>query len=59
MFQILAQVHYMPDAWKIHANSYEVRDEFVKLFQYKFVNYHFCLLIHKSKGFLAKRNSLV
>ena len=37
MYQILAQVHYMPDAWKTHANSYLVRDEFVKLFQYKFV----------------------
>lgn len=37
MYQILAHVHYMPDAWKTHANSYLVRDEFVKLFQYKFV----------------------
>lgn len=37
MYQVLAQVHYMPDSWKMHANSYEVRDEFVKLFQYKFV----------------------
>jgi hypothetical protein len=37
MYQILAQVHYMPDAWKQHANSFEVRDEFVKLFQFKFV----------------------
>ena len=37
MYQILAQVHYMPDSWKTHANSYLVRDEFVKLFQYKFV----------------------
>jgi autophagy-related protein 9 len=37
MYQILAQVHYMPDLWKTHANSYLVRDEFVKLFQYKFV----------------------
>ena len=37
MFQILAQVHYMPDTWKMHSNSYAVRDEFVKLFQYKFV----------------------
>jgi autophagy-related protein 9 len=37
MYQILAQVHYMPDVWKLHANSYAVRDEFVKLFQYKFV----------------------
>lgn len=37
MYQILAQVHYMPDLWKTHANSYVVRDEFVKLFQYRFV----------------------
>lgn len=37
MYQILAQVHYMPDLWKTNANSYVVRDEFVKLFQYKFV----------------------
>nr|AWV66659.1 autophagy-related protein 9 [Brachionus plicatilis] len=37
MFQVLAHVHYMPDSWKEHANSYIVRDEFVKLFQYKFV----------------------
>lgn len=37
MYQILAQVHYMPDLWKTNANSYLVRDEFVKLFQYKFV----------------------
>lgn len=37
MYQILAQVHYMPDLWKTNANSYIVRDEFVKLFQYKFV----------------------
>lgn len=37
MYQILAHVHYMPDSWKTHANSYLVRDEFVKLFQYKFV----------------------
>ncbi|CAF0724872.1 unnamed protein product [Brachionus calyciflorus] len=37
MFQVLAHVHYMPDSWKEHANSYVVRDEFVKLFQYKFV----------------------
>jgi len=41
MYQILAQVHYMPDYWKTHANSYAVRDDFVKLFQYKFV----CILI--------------
>lgn len=38
MYQILAHVHYMPDSWKSHANSLIVRDEFVKLFQYKFVN---------------------
>jgi autophagy-related protein 9 len=37
IYQILAQVHYMPDSWLTHANSYLVRDEFVKLFQYKFV----------------------
>jgi len=37
MYQILAHVHYMPDAWTLHANSQLVRDEFVKLFQYKFV----------------------
>jgi len=37
MYQILAQVHYMPDLWKTNANSLLVRDEFVKLFQYKFV----------------------
>lgn len=37
MYQILAHVHYMPDAWKSYANSQLVRDEFVKLFQYKFV----------------------
>lgn len=37
MYQILAHVHYMPDAWTVHANSQLVRDEFVKLFQYKFV----------------------
>lgn len=37
MYQILAHVHYMPDAWVVHANSQVVRDEFVKLFQYKFV----------------------
>ena len=39
MYQILAQVHYMPDAWVNHANSYVVRDEFVKLLQYKFAFY--------------------
>ena len=38
MKQILAQVHYMPDLWKSHANSLAVRDEFVKLFQYRFVH---------------------
>ncbi len=37
MYQILAQVHYMPDAWVAHANAYMIRDEFVKLLQYKFV----------------------
>lgn len=37
MYQILAQVHYMPDSWKQHANTFEVREEFVKLFQFKFV----------------------
>jgi autophagy-related protein 9 len=37
MYQILAQVHYMPDAWLTHANSLVVRDEFVKLLQFKFV----------------------
>lgn len=37
MYQILAHVHYTPDSWKNHANSLVVRDEFVKLFQYKFV----------------------
>ena len=37
MYQILAQVHYMPDAWLAHANAFTVRDEFVKLLQYKFV----------------------
>jgi autophagy-related protein 9 len=37
MYQILAQVHYMPDAWVAHANAYMVRDEFVKLLHYKFV----------------------
>ena len=42
MYQILAQVHYMPDLWKTHANSLVVREEFVKLFQYKFVS----ILIH-------------
>lgn len=36
MYQILAQVHYLPDKWKVQANSLEVRDEFVKLFQFKF-----------------------
>ena len=41
MYQILAQVHYMPDAWITHANSLLVRDEFVKLFQYKFVSLRF------------------
>ena len=45
MYQILAQVHYMPDAWKQHANSFEVREEFVKLFQFKFVNKLYILLI--------------
>lgn len=43
MFQVLAHVHYMPDSWKEHANSYAVRDEFVKLFQYKFVSFFFFL----------------
>lgn len=37
MYQILAQVHYLPDAWVAHANAFLVRDEFVKLFQYRFV----------------------
>ena len=39
MYQILAQVHYIPDKWKVQANSLEVRDEFVKLFQFKFVSF--------------------
>lgn len=37
MYQILAQIHYMPDSWKSHANSNIVRDDFIKLFQFKFV----------------------
>jgi hypothetical protein len=47
MYQILAQVHYMPDLWKTNANSLVVRDEFVKLFQFKFViiNLKFLLLV--------------
>ncbi len=44
MYQILAQVHYMPDLWKTNANSYVVRDEFVKLFQYKFVSQAFSFI---------------
>jgi hypothetical protein len=38
MFQILAQLHYMPDGWKDHPQSLVTRSEFVKVFQYKFVN---------------------
>jgi len=37
IYQILAQVHYMPDAWKASPHSLHVRAEFVKIFQYKFV----------------------
>ena len=41
MFQILAQLHYMPDGWKDHPQSLVTRSEFVKVFQYKFVNIFF------------------
>lgn len=37
MKQILSQTHYIPDAWKGRAHTKEVRDEFSRLFQYKFV----------------------
>jgi autophagy-related protein 9 len=38
MFQILAQLHYMPDGWKDHPQSLVTRSEFVKVFQFKFVS---------------------
>lgn len=36
--RVLCDVHYMPDGWKEQAHTSTVRDEFSKLFQYKFVH---------------------
>nr|CAB3224237.1 autophagy-related protein 9A [Phallusia mammillata] len=35
MRQIIAQVHYSPDAWRGQAHTQQVRDEFAQLFQFK------------------------
>ena len=45
MFQILAQLHYMPDNWKNHPQSLVTRSEFVKVFQYKFVCFILFIII--------------
>ncbi|KAK7575552.1 hypothetical protein V9T40_011838 [Parthenolecanium corni] len=37
MTEVLAEVHYLPDAWRGHAHTTFVRDQFSQLFQYKFV----------------------
>lgn len=38
MTEVLAEVHYLPDAWRGHAHTTFVRDQFSQLFQYKFVS---------------------
>ncbi|KAF2367175.1 Autophagy-related protein 9 [Trinorchestia longiramus] len=38
MERIVAQIHYLPDAWTGKFHTTQVRDEFSKLFQYKFVH---------------------
>ncbi|CAK8695951.1 autophagy-related protein 9A-like [Clavelina lepadiformis] len=37
MCTVVAQVHYAPDFWRGQAHTYQVRDEFSHLFQYKAV----------------------
>lgn len=34
---VLSHIHYMPDSWKGNAHTWQTRDEFSQLFQYKFV----------------------
>ena len=37
MRRVTAQVHYAPDSWRGLAHTYNVRDQFAQLFQYKAV----------------------
>ncbi|XP_065667140.1 autophagy-related protein 9A isoform X2 [Hydra vulgaris] len=37
MKQILSNTHYIPEEWKGRAHTMEVREEFSKMFQYKFI----------------------
>uniref|UniRef100_H2YCX5 Autophagy-related protein 9 n=1 Tax=Ciona savignyi TaxID=51511 RepID=H2YCX5_CIOSA len=35
MRHVVAQVHYAPDSWRGQAHTYNVRDQFAQIFQYK------------------------
>jgi len=37
LMTVLSHIHYMPDSWKGNAHTWQTRDEFSQLFQYKFV----------------------
>lgn len=36
-WQVVAYTHYMPNSWRGRTNTYDVRDEFLSLYQFKVV----------------------